>query len=76
MTGEAALKELVESGWFKRRADGWCYAVRVPARADLDRFVSLVKTIGAYSVGIDGKPAPIQVTRGGDSADGLFWKVR
>lgn len=75
LTGAQALDELIENGWFTRRADGWCYYAQRPAAIEMERFIYLIKTLGAYSVGIDGQFAPIKVTRGGDSADGLLWKV-
>ena len=71
--GANALENLVREGWFTQREDGWCYASKPPNAADLDYFVSLLRTVAAYTVGDN---ATIQVTRGGSTSFGLMWKVK
>lgn len=77
MTGKDALTALVEEGFFIRRDDGVCYAFRCPRGGrELDRFVDLVRTLGAYSVKLDDENiAPIGITRGGEP-DSLMFKVQ
>ena len=74
MTGKAALDELVENGWFSLRSDGWYFVSRAPAKSDIERYVYLIHKLGAYTVPLNGKEAPIRVTRG-DGPDSLIWKV-
>jgi hypothetical protein len=74
LTGEDALSELVEEGWFTKREDGWCRMTKLPSKKEMHRFIYLIKTLGAYSVGLNGEFPPIQVTRGG-GPDELLWKV-
>jgi hypothetical protein len=72
MTGKEALRQLVEYGWFARRADGVCYAVRAPSRKDLPVFVTLVAKLGQYAVPLHGGRAPIEVTSGSPETGPMF----
>lgn len=75
MTGKDALRELVENGWFARRADGVCYAVRPPSKKHLGHYVALVAKLGQYAVPLSGGRAPIEVTSGSPETGPMFKSV-
>ncbi len=65
MTAEGILNELVSEGWFRKGYNGWHRAVEPPSTTrGLERFVYLVKALGAYSVSLRDTPAPIEVQIG------------
>ena len=76
MTAEKVLGELVSEGWFQKGENGWHRAVAAPSTfRDLELFIHLVKALGAYSVGLSGTPAPIEVQTG-TGVYGLVFRIR
>ncbi len=76
MTAERVLNELIADGWFQKGDDGWYRAVAAPSTfRDLERFVYLVRALGAHSVSLKGIPAPIEV-QPGSGIYGLVFRAR
>ena len=75
MTAKWVLNELVSEGWFQKGDNGWHRAVAAPSTfRGLERFVYLVKALGAYSVSLRGTPAPVEVQTG-TGVDGLMFRA-
>ena len=55
---------LVDEGYMQVNALGLGYIKKGPRKGDLATFVFCIRLLGAYSVGLHGKPAPVQVTCG------------
>ncbi len=76
MIAERILNELVSEGWFQKGDNGWHRAVAAPSTIrGLERFVYLVKALGANSVSLRGIPAPVEVQTG-TGVDGLVFRVQ
>jgi hypothetical protein len=55
---------LVEEGYMQVNQLGLGHICKVPRKRDLATFVYCIEKLGAWSVGINNKPAPVQVSCG------------
>lgn len=68
-----ALKYLMDMGVIRAHGIGFFRIDRAPKyKRDFDLFVTCVKCLGAYSVSLDGKRAPVEVSCGGDANETIF----